>query len=233
MNAWIDFNGNGVFDSGEQIATGLPVVNGENDVTFIVPANATLGNTFARFRLSTTRNSDPVRRRPTAGTPDGEVEDYQVAILPPPAIISGTAGNDLNGNGVQETGVSGEPGQAGRTIYLDANNNGQLDAGERSTTTAADRLLEFYDVTPGTYQVCEVPMTGWSVTDPAAGNYPVTVAVGDQDTGMNFGNHDIVPPVVTVNPLRDEEQHADRQRHGFGSRRRHGCIQRDRQVSAA
>ena len=129
------------------------------------------------------------------------MEDYQVAILPPPAIISGTAWNDLNGNGVQETGVSGEPGQAGRTIYLDANNNGQLDAGERSTTTAADGSYEFYDVTPGTYQVCEVPMTGWSVTDPAAGNYPVTVAVGDQDTGMNFGNHDIVPPVVTVNPL--------------------------------
>jgi hypothetical protein len=48
--------------------------------------------------------------------------------------ISGTKWDDLDGDGRR---VQGEPGLAGVTIYLDLNNNHQLDAGEPWTVTAA------------------------------------------------------------------------------------------------
>ena len=53
--------------------------------------------------------------------------------------ISGSVFNDTNGNGSKN---SGESGVAGITIYLDANNNGRMDAGELSTKTDA-RQLQF------------------------------------------------------------------------------------------
>jgi hypothetical protein len=77
LNAWIDFNNNANWgDPGEQIAVDLPVTNGNNVITFAVPAGTGAGfDTFARFRLSTAPGlafSGPA--------PDGEVEDYKVSI---------------------------------------------------------------------------------------------------------------------------------------------------------
>src|SRR5262249_56188442 len=62
------------------------------------------------------------------------------------ATISGTAFNDLNGDGVRQ---AGEPGQAGRVIFLDTNNNGTPDAGEPTATTGPDRHYPFSDPGPG------------------------------------------------------------------------------------
>jgi uncharacterized repeat protein (TIGR01451 family) len=74
LNAWIDWNGNGDFtDAGEQIAIDADVSGGTLNVT--VPAGATVGNTYARFRYSTQTGLTP-----TGAASDGEVEDYQVTI---------------------------------------------------------------------------------------------------------------------------------------------------------
>src|SRR5439155_3869812 len=70
LDAWIDFNRNGVFDASEEIATDLPVVAGSNSVGFVVPAGAIAGGTFARFRLSSAGGLGP-----TGLAPNGEVED--------------------------------------------------------------------------------------------------------------------------------------------------------------
>ena len=77
LDAWIDFNGDGSWDlANEQIATGLVVNNGNNAVTFDVPANVVSGQqTFARFRISTTGGLGP---RGLAA--DGEVEDHPLTI---------------------------------------------------------------------------------------------------------------------------------------------------------
>lgn len=76
LDAWIDFNGDGDFlDAGEQIAASYPVFAGPNGLAFTVPADATLGGTFARFRLSTAGGLAP-----TGSATDGEVEDYGVTI---------------------------------------------------------------------------------------------------------------------------------------------------------
>jgi hypothetical protein len=84
LNAWIDFNNNGsAADTGEQIATNLPISNGANNSTqnlsINVPAAAVTGtNLGVRFRLTTNMN-------PGFGTVGGvgEVEDYVVNIAAP------------------------------------------------------------------------------------------------------------------------------------------------------
>lgn len=75
LDAWIDYNRDGVFDSTERIATSLPLVEGDNVFTVAIPLTASLGNSFARFRLSSTGGLGP-----NGEAPDGEVEDYQVSI---------------------------------------------------------------------------------------------------------------------------------------------------------
>ena len=80
LDAWIDFDGNGVFDPGEQIADSLDVAEGDNVILFDVPDSALRGQTYARFRLSTAGNLEPVGE-----VGDGEVEDYLIHILSGPA----------------------------------------------------------------------------------------------------------------------------------------------------
>ncbi len=76
LNAWIDWNGDGDWDdSGEQVATDASLTSGVNTLSIEVPARATVGKTFARFRFSTLRG---LRYNGLAS--DGEVEDYQVEI---------------------------------------------------------------------------------------------------------------------------------------------------------
>src|SRR5207247_3300072 len=54
IDAWIDFDANGSWsESGEQIFTSSAVTAGVNLLTFTVPPDAALTNTFARFRFST------------------------------------------------------------------------------------------------------------------------------------------------------------------------------------
>jgi hypothetical protein len=86
-------------------------------------------------------------------------------INPPPASISGTQWNDLNGNGIQDTG---EPGQAGWMIYLDQNQNEQLDSGEQFTTTDANGNYSFTGLAAGTYTVAQVAQSGWEQTFPGS-----------------------------------------------------------------
>ena len=77
LDAWIDFNRNGSWsDAGEKILSGVSVTNGNNNLTFTVPAGASPGTTFARVRLSTAGSAAP-----TGAAPDGEVEDYQVTLV--------------------------------------------------------------------------------------------------------------------------------------------------------
>lgn len=77
LDAWIDFNADGDWDdAGEQIAQSYPVTSGSQLLSYLVPTDAAIGETAARFRLSTVGNLSPVG--PAA---DGEVEDYLVEVL--------------------------------------------------------------------------------------------------------------------------------------------------------
>lgn len=80
LQAFMDFNRDGVFGAGEQFATNIPVAVGtvanKKLVTVSVPAGVDPGETYTRFRLSQTANLGAVGFAAT-----GEVEDHQVTIL--------------------------------------------------------------------------------------------------------------------------------------------------------
>lgn len=74
LNAWIDFNGDGVFDSGaEQIVSNLRLDEGVNSIDFAIPLDAELGATYARFRYGYESNIGP-----NGEAMAGEVEDYRL-----------------------------------------------------------------------------------------------------------------------------------------------------------
>ena len=82
LDAWFDLNGDGDwFDAGEQIFSSESVAVGENLLTFEIPADAFIGDTYARFRLSSAGGLAP-----TGSAPDGEVEDYRVTVSVPPTL---------------------------------------------------------------------------------------------------------------------------------------------------
>jgi len=85
LDAWIDFNQDGDWtDFGEQILVSTPVVGGPNNLNFLVPASASTGGTYARFRLSSGGSLSP-----EGAAPDGEVEDYHIGIEQGTIIIDG------------------------------------------------------------------------------------------------------------------------------------------------
>jgi hypothetical protein len=102
---------------------------------------------------------------------------------PPPGSISGQVFNDQNSNGRQD---ADEAGLSGWTVYLDLNGNGQLDSGEPSTTTDAAGTYQFTGLSPGTYQVREVPQSGWAQTTVNPPAVVITASAGVQD--VNFGD---------------------------------------------
>ena len=54
LTGWVDFNLNGNFlDAGEKVFNDVAVVAGNNVLTFAVPAGATVGTSFGRFRIAT------------------------------------------------------------------------------------------------------------------------------------------------------------------------------------
>lgn len=81
------------------------------------------------------------------------------------ADLSGVVYADVNANGAQD---SGEPAVPGWTVYLDANHNLKLDAGETSTASGSDGSYHFTGLPTGNYLVAQVPRTGWTPTEPAS-----------------------------------------------------------------
>jgi uncharacterized repeat protein (TIGR01451 family) len=105
LNAWIDYNENGVFDSGEQVFTNQPVSTGKNTLTLPTPPDTLLhGPTAARFRLSPNSITSPSSLGLVSG---GEVEDYQVNVADPvPNGLACSTTGLLNGGFEQPSGVS-------------------------------------------------------------------------------------------------------------------------------
>ncbi|MCP3870288.1 MAG: DUF11 domain-containing protein, partial [Gammaproteobacteria bacterium] len=83
LSAWVDFNGNGSFESGEAIFTDEALTAGTNSLTYSVPASAVPGDTGVRYRCATETGLQP-----TGMAEDGEVEDYMIEILPAEADVS-------------------------------------------------------------------------------------------------------------------------------------------------
>ncbi|MGB5709556.1 MAG: carbohydrate-binding protein [Waterburya sp.] len=95
-----------------------------------------------------------------------------------PGEINGYKWHDLNKNGLFD---GSESGIEGWTIYLDDNQNGQLDDGETSTVTDGDGFYSFTDLIFGNYSVAEQNEPRWNQT------YPVAVGYEWQDSKQPDG----------------------------------------------
>jgi hypothetical protein len=92
---WIDYNGDQVWQHpAEQVYYGS-VASGMHAFNFTVPTTAVVGQTFARFRISTMDSLLPV-----GPAPDGEVEDYEVFIEEDPQTHKWMQPPDLRTTGI-------------------------------------------------------------------------------------------------------------------------------------
>ncbi|MBN2585511.1 hypothetical protein JXA59_02590 [Patescibacteria group bacterium] len=111
----------------------------------------------------------------------------------PTGSIAGIKFHDHNGNGEKD---SEDGGLSGWTIYLDLNNDGDLDVQEPFYETEGDGSYNFAGLPADTYVVREVPQSTWSQTfphditgAPVAYSLPVGDGEGEWDwVDIDFGN---------------------------------------------
>ena len=135
LNAWIDFNQDGVFSDGEQVLINEEVTEtSDRQVTLTVPIEALNGETYLRFRLSSQKDIDWY-----GPAPDGEVEDYKIEIRKGDATISGYAFHDRNFNTVWD---EDEAGQVGVVVYVDLDNDGTLNYDDINNNGVFDLTID-------------------------------------------------------------------------------------------
>jgi hypothetical protein len=106
------------------------------------------------------------------------------------ATISGTVFNDVNGNGIQDSGDLGTPGW---TVDL-FDSHGNL---VQSQVTDVNGNFNFMGVGPGTFTIQEAYQVGFvETTTPTS--YSVTTMSGSATTGLLFGNFQDVTVSGTV-----------------------------------
>lgn len=123
--------------------------------------------------------------------------------------ISGVKFEDFNSNGIRDPG---EPGLQGFTFFLDANDNGMLDTGEKFTTTDVNGNYSFTNLGPGLllgmdnpdtfmglYLVREVQQNGFIQTSPNPAG--ISLLSNTPVTGVNIGNIRI--PRITGSKFED------------------------------
>ncbi len=84
---------------------------------------------------------------------------------------TGLSWQDTSRNGQRD---AGEPGLAGRQIYVDANNNGVWDTNESMATTDALGAYRLTPIPTGQQRIREILPTNWGPTTPANSTFVKT-----------------------------------------------------------
>jgi hypothetical protein len=167
---WLDFNRNNKIDAGEPTTT-----TRDGAYTLLVTAPLSHPTVYVNEVPQSPFKSE-LPLPPTASVavaPGKVVTNWNIANFMAPATgeIDGIVFNDLNANGVRDTG---EPGVAGQLVFLDENKDGQQDGAEPIQVTDANGRFSFTvlpssELTPTSYLIGRLPQFGWRQTHPAPG----------------------------------------------------------------
>lgn len=161
LQGWIDFNGDGDWDDpGEQIFADEYLTDGTYELSFAVPQGAgefVLGETFARFRLSTQAGLGT-----TGYALDGEVEDYRLDLT---ASREGEIHftDDTYQNDVLQY-------ETGDTIYIKLIDGDLLGAGTANVTVTTSG---------GDQEIVTLTEVGYGTFTGTIASSPATLVVGD------------------------------------------------------
>ena len=108
--------------------------------------------------------------------------------------VSGDIFNDANRNGIDDPT---ENGLAGWTVFVDTNNNGVLNAGERSTVTDIDGRFAITGLTAGNINLVEVVPAGFAPTPGFTNRQTVRIRDG-REQRASFPNVALPPVTGTV-----------------------------------
>jgi hypothetical protein len=214
---WNDLNRNGIQDSGEPGIAGVPVklydcsnnllasttTNATGNYLFggiaagcyVVGFTAPSGFVFSPAGQGGTPSLDSDANTITGLTPQITVAagsndlTWDAGLNVPPAGLGDFVWNDLNANGIQD---SGEPGIPGVTVTLAG------PSGPQSTTTNGSGFYSFTNLAPGSYTVTVTPPAGFNASPiNASGSTPandnngspatVVLAAGANDLTIDFG----------------------------------------------
>ncbi|HEX4795988.1 MAG TPA: SdrD B-like domain-containing protein [Humisphaera sp.] len=100
----------------------------------------------------------------------------------PAGSISGMIFSDFNADGLLN---GSDAGMSNGTVYIDSNNNGTFDVGEKSVKSSNAGAFTFFNLAPGTYTVREIPLPGYRLTTPGVRSVVVTTAPAP---AITFGN---------------------------------------------
>ncbi|MFL5329890.1 MAG: FG-GAP-like repeat-containing protein [Gemmataceae bacterium] len=182
---FLDRNGSGILDAGEtNVVTGI---DGKYSLT------ATVNNQIAVREIPPNGHVEATLNPVTVAFNGGNSLslDFGNVIPPPPGgTVEGKVYFDPNANNQRD---SGEPVEVNVTVFLDANSNGQLDASEISTATAADGSFSLTTSVSGNYSVLDIPPNGQtpSLSTPSS----VGLSGGNVQT-LSIGNRSIAPLVA-------------------------------------
>jgi hypothetical protein len=174
VTVFIDADGDGRLDSGEQTTT----TDGGGNYTFrlISPGEYELGVVLGSGSVLTT---EPISV--TMSVVNQDLVGNDIGIFDR-ASISGRVFHDRNDNGSLD---SNEAGVKGASVYIDANNNSRFDSSEPTVSTKNNGTYAFTNLGPGSHTVRVVRwMSATQLTpEPAA----IIATSGGTSGGIDFG----------------------------------------------
>lgn len=186
---FLDADNDGVLDAGEKSV--VTDANGNYAFAGLAAGTYRVRRVFPTGYQASTPPIDLVLTagQVVAGQAIGSVTKSVTPPPPPPpppgkASIAGFVVNDVNGD---SKWTSGELGLAGRTVWIDADNDGLLDSNEAKLITDSKGTFKFTGLAAGTYKVRQLLPTSWQQTSPANGfGLNIVLTNGQAKTGQTF-----------------------------------------------
>ena len=224
---WEDSNGDGTRDGGEAGLSGVTIYldlndNGVLDGGELLDVTDEDGNYRFGGLLAGThvvRELVPIDYTQTFPAGDGshtiDLGDGESASgvdfgNEPDALtgnLMGSKWDDTDGDGTRD---AGEPGLQGVVIYIDIDDDGVVEAGEPLEITDSNGDFFFADVPIGPYTLREVIPGGYVQTFPGGdGSHSRVLGEGETDTGLDFGNFLIPPPLGELSGTKWEDTNGD------------------------